>query len=85
MSTSTVSASVDARTKMIANAYIRQAGLTPNEVIRGLWENIAGTGKVPRFEQTENRREEERLRAFTQAQRVVATIHIQGHGVVCHE
>ena len=49
MSMATVSASVDAKTKIIANAYIRQAGQTPNEVIRGLWESIAETGKVPQF------------------------------------
>ena len=74
MSTATVSASVDAKTKIIANAYIRQAGQTPNEVIRGLWESIAETGKVPQFRESDNRREDERQAAFTQAQRIVQAI-----------
>ena len=74
MSTATVSASVDARTKAIANAHIKQAGLTPNEVIRGLWENIAETGNVPQFERTRSRREQERREAFRQAQRVMEGI-----------
>ena len=74
MSTATVSASVDAKTKIIANAYIRQAGQTPNEVIRGLWESIAETGKVPQFQESNNRREDERQAAFTQAQRIVQAI-----------
>lgn len=36
MSTSTVSASMDSTTKAIANARIREAGATPNSVIRDL-------------------------------------------------
>ena len=74
MSTATVSASVDARTKVLANAYIKQAGLTPNEVIRDLWENIAETGKVPQFEETTNRHEVQRYEAFTKAQKIVSII-----------
>ena len=74
MSTATVSASVDAKTKVIANAYIRQAGQTPNEVIRGLWENIAETGKVPQFQESVSRREDERREAFTKAQRIIRAV-----------
>ena len=47
MSTSTVSASVDSTTKAIANARIREAGATPNSVIRDLWAHIASTGDIP--------------------------------------
>lgn len=36
MSTSTVSASMDSTIKAIANARIREAGATPNSVIRDL-------------------------------------------------
>ena len=50
MATATVSASVDVEVKRLAGAYIRQAGSTPNEVIRNLWVHIAQTGEVPTFE-----------------------------------
>ena len=74
LSTTTVSASVDTRTKAIANAYIRQAGLTPNEVIRDLWESIAATGKVPQSKESTNSLQKKRRAAFEEAQRVVADI-----------
>ena len=50
MATATVSASVDVDVKRLAGSYIRQAGSTPNEVIRNLWVHIARTGEVPSFE-----------------------------------
>ena len=50
MATATVSASVDVEVKRLAGSYIRQAGSTPNEVIRSLWVHIAQTGEVPTFE-----------------------------------
>ena len=74
MATKTVSASVDTRTKVIANNYIRKAGLTPNQVIRSLWENIAETGKIPEFEGKENGHQNERHEAYLKAQRVVSHI-----------
>lgn len=56
MATSTVSASVDATTKAIANARIREAGTTPNQVIRDLWAHIADTGEIPAYDASESRR-----------------------------
>lgn len=50
MSTATVSASVDSTTKAIANARIREAGQTPNGLIKSVWEHIAATGEVPNFD-----------------------------------
>lgn len=47
MATATVSASVDVATKRIASAYIRQSGMTLNEVIRNFIETIAATGSIP--------------------------------------
>lgn len=49
MSTATVSASVDSRTKALANEYIRKSGKTPNQLIKDLWERIARTGEVPDY------------------------------------
>lgn len=61
MSTSTVSASVDSTTKAIANARIREAGTTPNTVIRDLWKHIASTGEVPVFHEAESQHSRKRL------------------------
>lgn len=74
MSTSTVSASVDTRTKAIANAYIRKAGLTPNEVIRNLWEYIARTGRVPKAEDAEREQRERRMKAFDELDRLAESM-----------
>ncbi len=56
MSTSTVSASVESTTKAIANARIREAGATPNSVIRDLWAHIASTGDIPVYDDSSSRR-----------------------------
>lgn len=48
MPTLVVSGRVDADTKRVADAYIKQAGLTTGEVISFLWCEIASTGVVPR-------------------------------------
>ena len=74
MATATVSASVDAQTKIIANAYIQKAGLTPNEVIRNLWEHIAATGEVPASEKTDTDRERRRHEAFRHMESLMKTI-----------
>lgn len=47
MATAVVSGRVDERVRERADAYIRAAGLTPAEVIKAIWENIARTGEVP--------------------------------------
>lgn len=74
MATATVSASIDAQTKTIANAYIQKAGLTPNEVIRSLWEHIAATGEVPTSEKTDEDRERRRHEAFRRMEELSKTI-----------
>ena len=74
MTTATVSASVDAQTKTIANAYIQKAGLTPNEVIRNLWEHIAATGEVPKIDDAERIVQERRMQAFREAVALSETI-----------
>ena len=74
MTTATVSASVDINTKAIANAYIKEAGLTPNELIRRLWESIANTGVVPEFTDSDNMRRQARLQAYEQSQRLIAAL-----------
>ncbi|KAB7788597.1 type II toxin-antitoxin system RelB/DinJ family antitoxin [Bifidobacterium cebidarum] len=74
MSTATVSASVDTNTKTVANAYIKQAGLTPNELIRNLWESIASTGVVPEFGDSSSKRKQEMLHAFQESQDIIATL-----------
>lgn len=50
MATSTVSASINTETKTIVSHHLAQAGTTANEVIRSLWNYIAATGKIPRFD-----------------------------------
>lgn len=75
----TVSASVDAHTKAIANAYIKNAGLTPNELIKRLWESIANTGVVPEFTDSDNLRKQARLQAFQESRQLIATLP---HGTV---
>ncbi|MDY2788255.1 MAG: hypothetical protein SOU05_02460 [Atopobium sp.] len=47
MATATVSASVDVHVKEVAGSFIRNAGLTTNEVIRTIWQHIALTGEIP--------------------------------------
>lgn len=47
MATAVVSGRVDERVRQRADAYIKAAGLTPADVIRVVWENIARTGEVP--------------------------------------
>lgn len=74
VTTSTVSASVDARTKAVANEYIRKAGLTPNEVIRNLWEYIAHTGDVPVPDDAADERRKRRAEAFDRAEALVAAM-----------
>ena len=74
MTTSTVSASVDINTKTIANAYIKEAGLTPNELIRRLWESIANTGVVPEFTDSDNMRRQERLQAYEKTRHLIAEL-----------
>lgn len=70
----TVSASVDANTTAVANAYIRNAGLTPNELIKSLWESIANTGVVPEFNDSDNMRRQARMQAFQESQELIATL-----------
>ena len=79
MATATVSASVDANVKAVANEYIRKAGLTPNELIRNLWESIANTGVVPEFDDAGDKRRQARLAAFRNAQNIIADLP---HGTV---
>ncbi|PLS30988.1 hypothetical protein Uis1B_1278 [Bifidobacterium margollesii] len=74
MTTATVSASVDINTKTIANAYIKEAGLTPNELIRRLWESIANTGVVPEFTDSDNMRRQARLQAYEKTQHLIAEL-----------
>ena len=74
MATATVSASVDAKVKAVANDYIRKAGLTPNELIRDLWESIANTGVVPEFDDSGDMRRQARLAAFKDAQAIIANL-----------
>lgn len=72
MPTSTVGATVDTTTKTIADAYIRNAGLTPNRVIRELWEHIASTGQIPHYDTTtEDPTKKRRKDAFDQMQRII--------------
>lgn len=47
MATAIVSGRVDESIKKIADAHIRRKGLTPAEVIAGVWQSIAETGEVP--------------------------------------
>ena len=51
MPTAVVSGRVDLDTKRRADMYIQQAGSTPAEVIKVVWEQIAHTGEVPISEQ----------------------------------
>ncbi|KAA8827911.1 type II toxin-antitoxin system RelB/DinJ family antitoxin [Bifidobacterium tissieri] len=74
MPTATVSASVDVNTKAIANAYIKEAGLTPNELIRRLWESIANTGVVPEFTDSDNMRRQARLQAYEKTQHLITEL-----------
>lgn len=74
MTTATVSASVDAKVKAVANDYIRKAGLTPNELIRDLWVSIANTGIVPEFDDSDDMRRQARLAAFKDAQDIIANL-----------
>lgn len=46
MATGTVSASVSQTTKCLASSYIRQAGMTVNEVICNLMKYIVLTGTI---------------------------------------
>lgn len=43
-----VAGRVDSECKQKAELYIKRAGLTPSDVIRIVWGNIAETGDVPR-------------------------------------
>ena len=74
MATATVSASVDANVKAVANEYIRKAGLTPNELIRDLWESIANTGVVPEFDDSGDKRRQARLAAFKDTQSIIVNL-----------
>ena len=56
MATAVVSGRVDERVRQRADAYIKAAGLTPADVIRVVWENIARTGEVPEVVPTEEPR-----------------------------
>lgn len=64
MSTSTISASVNTTTKTIANARIREAGQTPNGLIKSMWEYIASTGEVPDFNEITEAPDSKRQRAI---------------------
>ena len=64
MSTATVSASVDTRTKVVANEYIRKSGKTPNQLIKDLWEQIARTGIVPDYGESAQDDVKARLKLF---------------------
>lgn len=48
MGSSMVAGRVDDAIRQSAELYIRRAGMTPSEVIRTVWSNIAKTGDVPR-------------------------------------
>lgn len=47
MSTAIVSGRVDVAVRDRANAYIHAAGLTPADVVKRVWGNIAKTGEIP--------------------------------------
>ncbi len=47
VATSVVSGRVDEKIRHRADAAIRNAGLTPNLVIQGIWRSIAETGEIP--------------------------------------
>ena len=48
MPTAVVSARVDEQVRDRAARYIRAAGMTPGDVIKTVWQEIATTGVVPR-------------------------------------
>ena len=47
MATSVISGRVDDAVRMRADAVIRAAGLSAGDIIRAVWERIAGTGELP--------------------------------------
>ena len=47
MATAVVSGRVDERVRQRADAVMRKAGVTPTEVIQGVWASMAETGEVP--------------------------------------
>lgn len=47
MSTMAVSGRVEATTKIIADRYIANAGLTASEIIANIWRSIADSGSIP--------------------------------------
>lgn len=47
MRTTVVSGRVDADVKEKADAYLKEKGVTPGEVIKNVWASIATTGQVP--------------------------------------
>ncbi len=48
MPSSLVASRVDDSVREKAEFYIRRAGMTPSDVIRIVWQNIAESGEVPR-------------------------------------
>lgn len=45
----TLNIRLDAALKRRGNAVLEAAGLGPSDVVRGLWEELAATQKVPEF------------------------------------
>lgn len=47
MATAVVSGRVDVQVRARADAFVRAAGLSTDDVIRAVWEHIAQTGEIP--------------------------------------
>lgn len=54
MATTVISGRVDTLVAKQAQIVIKRAGMTPGEVIKGVWENIARTGEVPKGQASED-------------------------------
>lgn len=74
MNASIVSGSIKPQTKTIANAAIRKQGLTPNEVIRRLWEYIARHGELPEELQETPQATDEKRAAFERMNAIIETL-----------
>ena len=57
MATAIISGRVDDAVKAKAAVYLKAAKVTPGEVIKIVWENIAATGKIPAAEPAGERQE----------------------------
>ena len=69
MATAVVSARVDETIRQKADAIMRKAGLTPSDVIQGVWSAMAQTGEIPEIarpvrDDAKGRTAMERLESF---------------------